>query len=72
MLYDQDYQALRQLLRAVRQEAGLSQVQLADLLGRGQSYVSKIERGEQYLDVLEFIQWCRACNRAPEEVIAKI
>ena len=72
MLYDQDYRALRRLLRAVRQEAGLSQVQLADVLGRGQSYVSKIERGEQYLDVLEFIQWCRACSRAPEEVIARI
>lgn len=72
MLYDQSYETLRLLLHSLRRDAGLSQVQLADLLGRGQSYVSKIERGEQYLDVLEFIQWCRACGRAPEEVIAKI
>jgi len=60
------------VLRKVRREAGLTQVQLAEKLGKGQSYVSKVERGEQYLDVLEFVEWCEACSTPSEQVIKKI
>ena len=31
-------------------------------MGIGQSYVSKIERGEAYVDVLIFVDWCKACD----------
>ncbi|ONU48819.1 helix-turn-helix domain-containing protein [Burkholderia cenocepacia] len=72
MIYSQRYAAVRKVLRNVRREAGLTQVQLADKLGRGQSYVSKVERGEQYLDVLEFIEWCEACGTPPSKAIAKV
>lgn len=54
---------------ALRKAAGLSQVQLADRLGVGQSYVSKIERGEAYVDVLVFIDWCEACGARAVNVI---
>lgn len=47
---------------ALRKTAGLSQVQLAQRLGVGQSYVSKIERGEAYVDVLVFVDWCQVCG----------
>ena len=47
---------------ALRKAAGLSQVQLAERLGVGQSYISKIERGEAYVDVLVFVDWCQACG----------
>jgi len=60
------------VLRKVRREAGLTQVQLAEKLGKGQSYVSKVERGEQYLDVLEFVEWCEACSTPSDKVIKKI
>lgn len=60
------------MLRKVRREAGLTQVQLAEKLGKGQSYVSKVERGEQYLDVLEFVEWCEACSTPSDKVIKKI
>ena len=46
----------------MRKQAGLSQVQLAERLGVGQSLISKIERGESYVDVLFFVDWCEACN----------
>ncbi|PPJ69694.1 transcriptional regulator, partial [Staphylococcus haemolyticus] len=49
MIYGRRYEAVRRVLRKVRREAGLTQVQLAEKLGKGQSYVSKVERGEQYL-----------------------
>lgn len=56
------YQVLQAGLVALRKTSGLSQVQLAERLGVGQSYVSKIERGEAYVDVLVFVDWCRACG----------
>ena len=56
------YQTLRAGLAALRKKAGLSQVQLAERLGVGQSHVSKIERGEAYVDVLVFVDWCDACG----------
>lgn len=61
-VYHPRYQALREGLAALRKKAGLSQVQLAERLGVGQSFVSKIERGESYVDVMLFVDWCRACD----------
>lgn len=72
MLYGQRYEKLRRVLRDVRREANLTQVQLAEKLGKGQSYVSKLERGEQYIDVIEFVDWCEACSAAPRDVIARL
>ncbi|MHA6860392.1 helix-turn-helix domain-containing protein [Ralstonia pseudosolanacearum] len=72
MLYGQRYERLRRLLREVRREANLTQIQLAEKLSKGQSYVSKVERGEQYLDVLEFMEWCQACNASPGEVMGRL
>jgi transcriptional regulator with XRE-family HTH domain len=51
---------LQSLLRDVRQKAGLRQVDLADRLGRPQSFVSSYETGDRCLDVLELEQVCKA------------
>ncbi|RQT27143.1 MULTISPECIES: helix-turn-helix domain-containing protein [Burkholderia] len=72
MLYGQRYEKLRRTLKEVRLGAGLTQTQLAERLGRGQSYVSKVERGEQFVDVLEFVEWCEACSTPSEKIIKKI
>ncbi len=40
-------------LREARREAGLTQVEVAQLLGQPQSYVSKCESGERRVDVVE-------------------
>lgn len=47
------------LLRQLRQEAGLSQKQLADRLEKPQSFVSKYESGERRLDILELRGICQ-------------
>jgi transcriptional regulator with XRE-family HTH domain len=66
------YQALRGELVALRKAAGLSQVQLAERLGVGQSYISKIERGEAYVDVLAFVDWCQACGVGAGHTLAQL
>lgn len=43
-----------------RNSANLTQKDVAELLGKPQSYVSKYESGERRLDVIEFIRVCKA------------
>ena len=71
-LHHSRYEKLRSLLKDVRKGAGLTQVQLAERLHMEQSNLSKIERGERYLDTLLFIDYCIACGAAPADVISKV
>ncbi len=47
-------------LRNAREEKGLTQIELADRLGQTQSFVSKVERGERRLDIVELHAFCIA------------
>ncbi|MBI4829504.1 MAG: helix-turn-helix transcriptional regulator [Nitrospinae bacterium] len=51
---------IRELLRNIRETAGLRQVDLAMRLKRPQSYISKYESGEKILDLLEAREVCLA------------
>ena len=51
---------LNAILREARLQAKLTQVQVAEKLRRPQSYVSKYERGELRLDILELREVCAA------------
>ncbi|MFL9863785.1 helix-turn-helix transcriptional regulator [Paraburkholderia bryophila] len=66
------YKALRAHLKTLRKSAGLTQVDLAKLLNVDQSYLSKIERGERYMDILFYLDWCRACEMEPNEAVMKL
>lgn len=48
-----EYQRLCQILRQLRVEAGMTQVEVAKRLQVPQSFVSKYESGERRLDVIE-------------------
>lgn len=53
---------LLSLLRQVREEADLRQVDVAERLDQPQSFVSKYESGERRLDLLELELVCAACD----------
>lgn len=50
----------------------MTQGQLADKLGETQSFVSKFERGERRLDVVELIHICRAMGISPAKFVARV
>lgn len=55
----------RVLLTEARKAAGLTQADLASRLSRPQSFVSKYERGERRLDVVEFGEVAHALRIDP-------
>lgn len=50
------YRRLREWLVEARRARGITQTQLADLLERPQSFISKYERGERRLDFVEVLE----------------
>lgn len=48
-----------------RKEAGIHQADLAAKLGKDQSFVSNIERGQRRVDLIEFFAICKAINLNP-------
>ena len=67
-IHDQRYIETVALLRKARESSGLTQRDLARLLGRPQSYVSKVETCERRLDYVELLQLCRAIGVALDAV----
>ena len=59
-IFSKEYTVFLHLLRQVRREAGVTQKELADRLRQTQSFISKCERGERRLDVVELRAFCNA------------
>lgn len=52
-IYSKEYKNVTQKLQKARKEAGLKQVDVALKLGKPQSYISKVEKGERRMDIVE-------------------
>ncbi|MFP6557327.1 helix-turn-helix domain-containing protein [Paraburkholderia sp. B3] len=66
------YRLVQAHLRALRKGAGMTQGDLAVLLNVDQSFVSRLERGERYVDLLFYLDWCRACGVEPSDAVARL
>ena len=72
--FSQEYRAFRRLLVAERRRSGLSQEEVTRRLDRlgftvTQSVVSKVERGERRLDIVEFVLFARAIGFDPSDLV---
>lgn len=55
-IHSSEYKTVIKKLREAREAAGLTQAEAAEKLNKPQSYISKIERGERRIDVVELSQ----------------
>ena len=66
------YKRFQQMLVEARKKSGLSQQEVADQLGRPQTYVSKCEVGTRRMDVIEFLTMAEVVGFDPVVFIKKL
>ena len=70
-IYSDEHERLCALLRRLRHDAGLTQVELSQRLGRSQSFVSKYEQGQRRLDLIELEEIALALGTTLEKVVRR-
>jgi len=58
-IYKGEHQKIVERLKTARIEAGFGQVEVAKMLGKTQSYLSKIESGQRRFDVLQLKEFAK-------------
>lgn len=71
-IYSTEYRHLVQKLRALREEAGVTQSALSLQLGWPQQRLSAVEAGARRLDVMEFLRLTEALGQTPEQAIKMV
>ncbi|MGH8490461.1 MAG: helix-turn-helix domain-containing protein [Gammaproteobacteria bacterium] len=71
-IYTTRYRRLCELLVEARKSKGLSQAALAERLGWLQTVISKYERGERRLDLIEFLDVAQALEIDPHRIIRRL
>lgn len=66
------HQILVERLTAARKQSGMKQEELAALIGKDQSFVSNIERGQRRVDVIEFYVIAKALEVEPIALFSEI
>ncbi len=69
--HGKQYRHVPILLRALREEAGLTQRELGKRLKKPQSWVYNCETANRRVDVAEFVAWARACDVEPRDAFAR-
>jgi len=72
MYKDKQYTKLLALLKNIRKERKLTQKDIAEKLGKPQSFVSKYELAEKRLDILELRQLCKVLGIDLKEFIDRL
>ena len=68
-IHDQRYIEVISLMRQAREASGRTQGEIAQMLGRPQSYISKVETCERRIDVIELLQLCRVVGITLAEIL---
>jgi transcriptional regulator with XRE-family HTH domain len=64
-----DKDQVGQRVRAIRQKRGLTQQELADLLGTNQSHVANVERGERGVTLHQIVKMAKALQVSTDEIL---
>ncbi len=71
-IFGGEHRHLVAVLVEARQTSGLTQAELAARVGKDQSFVSIIERGQRRVDVLEFVALARAMDAEPTQLFERV
>jgi transcriptional regulator with XRE-family HTH domain len=71
-IHTEVYGRFVELLRRERVNAGLTQQDVADRLGKPQSYVAKIEGAERRIDVIEFLALAKAIGADAAAIVKEL
>lgn len=66
------YRKVPSYLREMRENAALTQRQLADRIGQTQWWVARSETGSCRLDVAEFVEFCLGCGVQPAKALMEL
>lgn len=66
------YKTFIDVLTAARKEAGLTQVELAQRIGRRQTHISIIETGVRRVDLVEFCALAKAMGHDPVVLFERV
>ena len=65
-------EALAELIKNKRKEAGLTQTQVAKAFGQRQTWLSHLESGERRIDVVEFVRLSEVIGFSAVEELRKL
>ena len=71
-IYTDEYAVVLRLMKAARKKSGVTQVELAERLGQTQSFVSKIERGDRRLDIVQLRSILREFSVTLPQFVAQL
>ena len=66
------YQKLPGFLREMREEAGMSQRDIGEIMQKPQSFIYNCEVANRRIDITEFIAWAKACGVNPRTAFSKL
>ncbi len=62
-IYSKDHRRIIEQLKKARQDSGLNQLEVAKLLGKTQSYISKVESGQRRIDVITLKEFSKTYKK---------
>lgn len=63
-IYSKDHKYLVEQLKKARKEAGLEQTEVAKLLCKTQSHISKVEAGQRRIDIVALKEFAKIYRKA--------
>ena len=63
-IFSRDHKILVGKLKKAREDIGLDQAEVAELLGKTQSHISKIEAGQRRIDVVSLKEFARIYKKS--------